>query len=57
MSDIAKADPDMMVTLPGTDAPMRLSEAMELIDRQTAEMLQQGDFVKAAATCALMSGD
>lgn len=56
VQEIAKADPDTMVTLPGHETPMKLSDAMELIDQQTKELLQQGDFVKAAATCAIMSG-
>lgn len=56
VDEIANADPNTMVQLPGHDAPMKLSDAMELIDQQTKELLQQGDFVKAAATCALMSG-
>lgn len=56
VQDIAKADPNTMVTLPGHETPMKLSDAMELIDQQTKELLQQGDFVKAAATCAIMSG-
>ena len=56
IQDIATADPNTMVQLPGHDTPMKLSDAMELIDQQTKELLQQGDFVKAAATCAIMSG-
>lgn len=56
VQDIAKADPNTMVTLPGHETPMKLSDAMELIDQQTKELLQQGDFVKAASTCAIMSG-
>lgn len=56
VQDIAKADPNTMVTLPGHETPMKLSDAMEMIDQQTKELLQQGDFVKAAATCAIMSG-
>lgn len=56
VQDIAEADPNTMVTLPGHETPMKLSDAMELIDQQTKELLQQGDFVKAASTCAIMSG-
>lgn len=56
VDEISNADPNTIVQLPGHDTPMKLSEAMELIDQQTKELLQQGDFVKAAATCALMSG-
>jgi hypothetical protein len=56
VQNIAEADPDTMVTLPGHDTPMKLSDAIELIDQQTKELLQQGDLVQAAAACAIMGG-
>lgn len=56
VQNIAEADPDTMVTLPGHDTPMKLSDAIELIDQQTKELLQQVDLVQAAAACAIMGG-
>lgn len=54
--ELELTDPEMLVTLPGHDTPMRLADAMEQIKAQADEMRQDGDLVKAAAQCALMSG-
>lgn len=56
VSKLEQSDPDMMVTLPGSEAPMRLAEAMELVRAQAQEMRQDGDLFTAAAECLLMSG-
>lgn len=56
VTKLEQAAPDMVVTLPGHEAPMRLADAMELVRAQAQEMRQEGDLFTAAAECLLMSG-
>jgi hypothetical protein len=49
-------DPDMLVTLPGDEAPIRLGDAMEILARQMDEAKDRSTFTRVAAECAIMSG-
>ena len=53
---LAAEQPDMMVTLPGHDEPMRLADAMETAKQEADRIRSDAELVRVAAACALENG-
>jgi hypothetical protein len=53
---IAAESPDMMVTLPGADKPVKLTEALKQAEAEHAMDSSEADLVRVALECALGFG-
>ena len=56
VKNLAAEQPDMMVTLPGHDEPMRLADAMETARQEADRIRSDAELVRVAAACALENG-
>lgn len=56
VAQIAKASPDLMVTLPGADKPVKLADALRMAQEEHAQALGDTNLVQAALECALSFG-
>lgn len=55
VKSIADESPDMLVTIPGQDTPVPLSQALDMAKREADDIRFDADLVKVAAECALMN--
>lgn len=53
---VAKLNPDMQVMLDGMDAPMRLSDFLEQVKRETDADIADAPLYQLAAECAIVNG-